>query len=235
MARFGQSSSTVIDEAVTELTPVNTKKARESAWRQFAQFCGERNYNLNEEISVQRLALILKDFAFNMRKSNGEDYKETVVKTLWNTVAKILQEKYYNEFNVIFDPFKDVEFSCARNARNAKRKELQSSLEKRKRSSASLTHDEVEKILNIWDETTPTGLQRKFFHLVAYELAWRGGEGTNCLLSYFEEEYDNSGNFTGRISYNPLFSKTAQGGNHPLPQKRWLVENKMNPKNCPVR
>ena len=49
--------------------------------------------------------------------------------------------------------------------------------EKRKRSSASLTQDEIEKILNICNETTPNGLQRKFFHLVAYELAWRGGEG----------------------------------------------------------
>ncbi|KAJ3662297.1 hypothetical protein Zmor_006652 [Zophobas morio] len=112
-----------------------------------------------------------------MKKGSGEDYKQTVVKTLWNTVAKSLQEKYYKQFNLIFDPFKDIEFACARNARDAKRKELQSCLEKRKRSSASLTQDEIEKILNICNETTPNGLQRKFFHLVAYELAWRGGEG----------------------------------------------------------
>jgi hypothetical protein len=29
----------------------------------------------------------MKDFGFNMKKLDGTDYKEEVVKTLWNTVA----------------------------------------------------------------------------------------------------------------------------------------------------
>jgi hypothetical protein len=70
-----------------------------------------------------------------MRRSDGEEYKEGVVKTLWNTVAKILQQKYYEECNIIFDPFKDKTFECARTARDAKTKQLQKCPEKRKISA----------------------------------------------------------------------------------------------------
>ena len=49
-----------------------------------------------------------------MDRNNGEEYKEGVVKNLWNTVAKIVQEKYYNECNIAFDPFKNVTFKCDR-------------------------------------------------------------------------------------------------------------------------
>ncbi|XP_057664921.1 uncharacterized protein LOC130899143 isoform X1 [Diorhabda carinulata] len=170
-----------------------------------------------------------------MRRSDGEEYKEGVVKTLWNTVAKILQQKCYEEFNIIFDPFKDVTFECARTARDAKRKQLQKCPEKRKTSASSLSGQDIDKMCAIWDESTPDGLQRKFFHIASYELAWRGGEACNCLLSYFEEEFDNYGNPTGRIAYNPIFSKTAQGGSHRLTEKRWLVQNTTEPDKCPIR
>jgi hypothetical protein len=220
---------------VNKLTQVNTKKSRDCAWRQFQQFCDGRKYNLNKETSVSQLALILKDFAFNMTRSDGEAYKEGVVKTIWNTVAKILQQKYNEEFNIIFDPFKDNTFECARTDRDAKRKQLQKCPEKRKISASSLSEQEIDKMFAIWDETTPDGLQRKFFHVASYELVWRGGEACNCLLSYFEEEFDNYGNPTGRIAYNPIFSKTAQGGSHRLTKKRWLVQNTIDPNKCPVR
>src|SRR3978361_721971 len=97
--RFGESSALEIDKNIIKLTPVNTLKARASAWKQFEEFCSERNYTLNQETTLEQLAMIMKDFAFNMRKTDGTDYKEQVVKTLWNTVAKVLQEKYHNEYN----------------------------------------------------------------------------------------------------------------------------------------
>jgi hypothetical protein len=50
-SRFGQNSAQVIEAAVNKLTPVNTKKSRDSAWRQFQQFCDGRKYNLNKETS----------------------------------------------------------------------------------------------------------------------------------------------------------------------------------------
>lgn len=43
-------------------------------------------------MSVVQLANILEDFAFNMKKKIFEDYKESVVKVIWNSTAKQLQE-----------------------------------------------------------------------------------------------------------------------------------------------
>lgn len=233
--RFGQSSSSQIDEEISTLMPVNTKKANTCVWKQFEAFCKERVYSLNGDTSIPQVAEILKDFAFNMKKRDGSDYKEGVVKTQWNRIAKLLQEKFHKEFGTTFDPFKDVVFKDARSARDAKRRQLQVSGEKRKSSASILTEDEQNQIIALWNEDTPEGLQRKFFHIVALELAWRGGEAAECLITFFEIEKDNLGEHTGRIVYNPIFSKTCQGGGKPLTQKKWLVENKINPDRCPVR
>lgn len=43
------------------------------------------------------------------------------------------------------------------------------------------------------------------------------------------------GNYTGRIEYNPIFSKTAQGGSRKLADSKWLIANIANPRICPVR
>ncbi|CAH1099053.1 unnamed protein product [Psylliodes chrysocephalus] len=116
-----------------------------------------------------------------MRKIDGSDYKECVVKTIWNTSAKLLQEKYYNKYSRSFDPLKDIIFQSARNARDTKRKLLQGNAHKRKISSVPLTY-EHQAICTQWDEDTPTGLQKKFFQIAAVELSWRGSEAANCLL-----------------------------------------------------
>lgn len=71
--------------------------------------------------------------------------------------------------------------------------------------------------------------------MFAFELAWRGGEGSKCLVSYFKEEQNNAGEVTGRVVYDPLFSKTTQGGEKPCASKKWLIKNKSNPDICPVR
>ena len=111
--RFGISSVHEIDKNIANLVPLNTQKSRSSAWKQFESFCSERKYCLNGDTTIEELSRIMKDFGFNMKKLNGEDYKEEVVKTMWNTVAKLLQKKYYEEYRVSFDPFKDVIFSGA--------------------------------------------------------------------------------------------------------------------------
>lgn len=82
----------------------------------------------------------------------------------------MLQEKYYNEYSTIIDPFKSIVFKQARNARKATRKKLQSDPSKRKCSSIPLRCAELNKIITLWDETTPGGLQRKFYHIAAVEL-----------------------------------------------------------------
>jgi len=102
-------------------------------------------------------------------------------------------------------------------------------------SATAFIQDEIFRIINLYSEHNPEGLQKKFFHIAAHELAWWGGEATNCLVTYFREEFDNKGTFTGRIIYNPIISKTAQGGSKKLTKSKWLTVNKTNQSMCPVR
>src|SRR5699024_7917005 len=146
-----------------------------------------------------------------MKRKNGDDYKESCVKTIWNTTAKMIQEKYFNEYGRVIDPFADIIFKSARQARDAKRKGLQERPEKRKVSSQALFANDIQLMANVWNEENPEGLQRKFFHICAFELAWRGNEAVNCKTYYFKNEVGVDGKWTGRIEYNPIFSKTAQG------------------------
>ena len=234
MFRFGNESVENIKQEIQNLTPRNTKKNKESVWKQFIEFCTEKSYDI-ENSSIEQLANILEDYAFNMKKRDGGDYKESVVKLMWNVTAKQLQEMMFTKFKIKFNPFSDIEFTEARSARDAKRRKLQTDPSKRKASSAALSNEEYNSILNMWDEDTPEGLQRKFFHVSSRELAWRGGEGCSASVKYFVEEKDSKGGFTGRIEYNPLFSKTTQGGAKKLADSKWLITNSSKPEVCPVR
>ena len=55
------------------------------------------------------------------------------------------------------------EFKEARSARDAKRRHLQVEPKKQKRSSTALTDEEYLQLIKLWDEETPSGLQKKFF------------------------------------------------------------------------
>lgn len=149
--------------------------------------------------------------------------------------AKQLQKLYFENFGIKFDPFADMDFKQSREARDARRRTLQKLPEKRKCSSAVLTDDEYKKMVSVFDEETPEGLQKKFYCIASYELAWRGGEAAAAQLDYFHEELNNSGMWSGRIEYNTVFSKTAQGGNRKLVDTKWLVANVEKPEHCPVR
>ena len=46
---------------------------------------------------------------------------------------------------------------------------------------------------------------------------------------------DNGGQFTRRVEYNPVFSKTTQGGSKVLASSKWLIRNNENENLCPVR
>ena len=76
--------------------------------------------------------------------------------------------------------------------------------------------------------------RKKKFQIASYEVAWRGGEGTQCLRYYFKEETNSEGNFTGRLEYNPVFLKTTQGGNQKLADSKWLTINKTEADIFPV-
>jgi hypothetical protein len=160
-----------------------------------------KNYKIEETSGTQFLAKIMQDYAYNMKRLNGEDYKEGCVKTIWNVTAKMLQEKFNAEYNRIIDPFGDIIFQGARAARDTKRKELQARPEKRKENATALTDVEQKNIISLWDEDTPVGLQRKFYHIASVELTWRGGEAFKCLTSYFKQEINNDGSLTGNLSF----------------------------------
>ncbi|KAK9752154.1 hypothetical protein QE152_g4466 [Popillia japonica] len=93
-----------------------------------------------------------------MKKENGSDYKDAVVKTMWNVTAK-----------------------KARGARN-ERRQLQRIPEKK-----------------------------------------RGGETSRCLVQHYQHELNNMGVPTGRVEYNPVFSKTAQVVPKELTDNKWLM------------
>ena len=235
MNRFGKNSSRDIDEAIDNLKPLNTTKTENYIWKQFQEFCEQRNYELTAWTSNDELGNILKDWAFNMKRKDGSDYKEGVVKTIWNVNAKLLQEQYFKNHNRKIDPFKDLAFEGARKARSTKRKQLQLIPEKRKASSAALTRDEILKIIQNFDENTPDGLQKKFYQIAAVELAWRGNEAASCVVNFFKKELNNYGLPTGRLEYNTIFGKTAQGGDKNLVDSKWLTPIKENEDLCPVR
>jgi hypothetical protein len=119
-----------------------------------------KNYKIEETSGTQFLAKIMQDYAYNMKRLNGEDYKEGCVKTIWNVAAKMFQEKFNAEYNRIIDPFGDIIFQGARVARDAKRKELQARPEKRKESATALTDVELRAICVLRAQSDTLSIER---------------------------------------------------------------------------
>lgn len=164
MDRFGDLSLSKIDKEVKGNVPINTTKTKSSVWNQFSTFCHERTYSLNADTTEEQLANILKGWGYNMKKMDGGDYKEGVIKTMCNQTAKLLQEKYHDEFNIRINLFVDAVFKAARGSRDAKRKSLQAIPEKRKVSAVALSDQDWNSMIDGWDEETPEGLQKKILH-----------------------------------------------------------------------
>lgn len=228
--RFGE-------EIYTEkkLIPFNTIKSRSSIWTAFRKFCQQRKYTWNENTSTEEVSKILADYALNMRRIDGSDYKANVVKTIWNTTARMLQDMFYDQYNIKFDPFRDVEFRKARDARDIKRQQLKSIADKSRINTVYLNAIEWKKLFCQWDENTPSGLQKKFFHMAWYLLGWKIYQASSCLIHFFVEELDFTGTFTGRIEYNPTLGNTTEASCSHTTEKKWLVANKFDPDICPVR
>ncbi|KAJ3644823.1 hypothetical protein Zmor_022525 [Zophobas morio] len=56
MNRFGKNSSADIDEAIDNLKPLNTTKTENYIWKQFQEFCKQRNYELTVWTSIGKTA-----------------------------------------------------------------------------------------------------------------------------------------------------------------------------------
>ncbi|KAF2894294.1 hypothetical protein ILUMI_11886 [Ignelater luminosus] len=160
------------------------------------------------------------------RKVNPDDIKDERKKTrrMVDKRATLVQEtfkqidfmKHYNDSRLnsfaTFEPLPEAEaLNGTRAAQDAKRRNLQANATKRKVSSSVLTTEELSKVVSIWDENTPSATK------------------------HFLEEKDNMGVNTGRIGYNPIFTKTSQEGSKKLADSKWLTMNNYNSNVCPVR
>lgn len=137
-SRWGDATEVNIRQLINLRTPKNTQINKKSQWNQFTQFCVSKGIKLTQNTTIPEIASTLRNYASNMRRKDGEEYKECVIKTLWNSTAKQIQEMFFNEYNIKFNPFTDIEFKEARAARDCKRKQLQGMPEKRKASAVHL-------------------------------------------------------------------------------------------------
>ena len=72
-------------------------------------------------------------------------------------------------------------------------------------------------MMKFWDENTPEA--SKFYIIASKKLACRGNEAYAMTQNFKVVKY-NCGDFTGREAYNPIFSKTNQGGNKHRPASK---------------
>lgn len=120
MSRFGTQSEEKIRKEVDILIPPNTKKSKATIWKQFLEFCEEKNYRIAAGTSVEEIAEILEDWGFNMKKKNSEDYKESVVKVKDHYDMKYFLKFFYiSMINTMFDIVLGyVEFNSKATTRN---------------------------------------------------------------------------------------------------------------------
>lgn len=104
----------------------------------------------------------------------------------------------------------DPVFEQARKAKAVKRRQLQSDLTKHTINAVPFPPEEKRKIIDLHNEETPEGLLKKFFQYASFIFAWRGNEGAKSMITHYREEKDLRGIPTGRIEYNPIFTKTCQ-------------------------
>ena len=54
MSRFGKESVEIIRQEIQNLTPRNTKRNKESVWKQFIEFCNEKSYEIEKSFFRQK-------------------------------------------------------------------------------------------------------------------------------------------------------------------------------------
>jgi hypothetical protein len=175
----------------------NTRTSKESQWRQFERFLEDEKKVFDPSQGDEDINYLLKRFAFNMRKVDGDDYKDDSLKSAWNSVAKQIMEKVYKATGRNINIFKDPVFQEARDSKFVKRRELQKNPLKRKVSATPLTATESRSMISLWGTETPEGLNRTVFHLGGFVLAGRGNDQSSWRLEHFEKQLDNRGEFTG--------------------------------------
>ena len=216
-------NSQEIDEAIKKDGSSATRRTNELHWRTFQKFLSASDLQFDPATATnEQICSILKKLAFNVRKEDGDNFKESSLKSIWNTIAKTIQEKIYDSQGRSINIFEDIAFRTARAARGAKRSELQKMPDKRPVSATPLTADEAKKMIGHWGIDTPEGLNKTLFHVGGFALGARGNEQAFWRVPFFEWETSNSGEKTGRLFYRPLSDKSNQGGDRSIPSPKTL-------------
>jgi hypothetical protein len=189
-----------INELIATRDPPNTVNTKRSHWKVFSRFLAQEKPPLVLDLKTatdQTLNLFLKRFVFNVRKLDGENFKDESLKAIFNSVAAQLNDKIFECQNRKINIFEDAAFKEARDGKTVKRRDLQKDPLKRKVSASALTAGEAEAMINCWGIDTPEGLNRTIFHLGGFVLANRGNDQASWFLEDFEKELDNKGKETG--------------------------------------
>jgi hypothetical protein len=105
---------------------------------------------------------------------------------VWNTTAKLVQQLHFKNFDRKINPFSDIEFKNAREARDSKRKTLQAIPKKRRVSAAAIEEDNYNNMINTWLQAYK---KKNIYLIAAKELAWRGNQGAHCLVEHFRGRF----------------------------------------------
>jgi hypothetical protein len=225
--RFGTRSAEEVNSFVKEFGEnPNTQRGIEQVQRLFQDFCKEKSIDYEPStITDDEINSLLQNFIVNVRRKDGTDYKERVIKGLFNSLASnIIMKDVKRDQNRVISIFTDPSFEGARKARSAKRKELQKDPTRRTVNAAAIPQDDKMKMMQLYTDDTPDGLNRRYYQYASFIFQWRGGEGANSSIYHYKEEKDLRGVPTGRIEYNPIFSKTCQGGDKRLSDSKFIED-----------
>mmetsp|Transcript_12627 Transcript_12627/g.16962 ORF Transcript_12627/g.16962 Transcript_12627/m.16962 type:complete len:240 (+) Transcript_12627:85-804(+) len=204
----------------------HVKKFAQTNWRTFEHFLNSSSPPLvfdPKTATDKEINSLLKKFAFNVRKENGDDYKDMSLKNIWNNIAKQIEEKIFASQQREIDIFEGLPFLEARNARGAKRSVLQKDPTKRVVHATPVSSNEAKAML-VLGEQTPLRVS------IAHYFTWeplRGGDAFFWFLTDFTWETSNKG---GKSRKGKRREKEKEKENEKERERKKMKEKERNMK-----
>lgn len=226
--RFGTRSADEIESFKAEFGEnANTTAGIRRVKGMFLDFCVEKEIKYDPAtITDEELNQLLENFIVNVRKRDGTEYKELVIKVIFNSLASnVLMKDIKAAQKRDISIFKDDAFAGSRKAKKAKRRQLQHDPQKRTVNAAAISQEDKLKMLALYSDENPSDLNRRYYQYASFIFQWRGNEGANSLIHHYKEEKNLRGELTGRIEYNPIFTKNCPGGDKALSDTKYIEAN----------
>ena len=229
-----------IEEKLIEGGSAATKRAKDSKEMLFraldlanlASKSSPIEYDPKKMEKVQTADMLVK-VAFNLKQKNGSVYKDKSWKQNFYNICHLVQREVFEHQKVHLDYKDDPTFRPVKDAKQVVRKEIQEDPTKHEENAAPLTIDEFIKICNLFTDDNPDGLNRLNFFLLQVLFMERGGAGSRYKLHHFKFEKDNTGERTGRLLYNPIFTKKTQVTEKEREEKEKMLAVWNDPDQCP--